>query len=115
MRRVVGVLGVLGAAVAIALPAAALAGGHRAAASATRQVVIKNYAFNPGRLTINRGDSVTWRFEDGSTQHNVTATGFRSSPTKSSGTYTVRFTRAGSYSYTCTLHPWMAGTIVVRK
>ncbi len=115
MRRVIAIAGTVLAAVAVAVPTVALAGGDRAGASATHDVIIKNYAFNPGRLTINRGDSVTWKFEDGPTQHNVTATGFRSSPTKATGTWTVRFTHAGTFDYSCTLHPWMTGAIVVRK
>jgi len=76
-------------------------------------VVIKDFAFKPGKLSIRKGDSVTWHFEDGSTPHNVTAKSFHS-PTESHGSFTERFTRAGSFSYTCTIHPWMAGTIVVR-
>jgi len=32
----------------------------------------------------------------------------------SSNTFTVMFSKAGTYSYTCILHPWMAGTVVVK-
>ena len=113
MRRAAGVTGVLLAALVVALPTAALAGGH-AQASATHTVVIKNYLYNPGRMTINRGDSVTWRFADGGIAHNVSGKGFRS-PTKASGSFTARFTRSGTFSYTCTIHPWMSGSIVVRR
>jgi plastocyanin len=39
---------------------------------------------------------------------------FRSSPTKTTGTYSVRFTRTGTYRYECTIHPAsMRGTIIV--
>lgn len=104
----------LAAVLAASLPAgAALArGGHRAAA--TRDVTIHGYAFHPKSVTIHRGDRVTWLFRDGSIAHNVTGRGFRHSPTKSSGSFTVRFNRRGTYSYTCTLHPWMTGRVVVR-
>jgi plastocyanin len=49
--------------------------------------------------------------------HNVTSRGaprFRSSPTKMTGTWSVRFAKAGTYRYVCTLHPGMAGRVVVR-
>jgi plastocyanin len=32
----------------------------------------------------------------------------------SSSTFTVTFSKAGTYSYTCTLHPWMTGKVVVK-
>lgn len=32
----------------------------------------------------------------------------------SSHTFTATFQKPGTYSYTCTLHPWMAGKVVVR-
>ena len=32
----------------------------------------------------------------------------------SSHTFTATFQKAGTYSYTCTLHPWMAGQVVVK-
>ncbi len=115
MRRLLTIIvaGAAGAA-AVALPAAALAGGGQASAAANHRVVIKNYAYTPGNLVVHRNDTVTWLFEDGPTAHNVTATRFRSSPTKASGSYTVRFTHSGTYDYTCTLHPWMSGSVVVR-
>ncbi len=113
MRRVITAIGVVAAALAVALPAAALAGGQRAHAAANHRVIIKNYAYSPGRLVVRRNDTVTWVFDDGSVLHNVFATGFRSSPVKKSGTWTVRFTRSGTFTYTCTLHSWMGGSIVV--
>ncbi len=94
------------------IPAAAL-GGARAAVRHT--VTLKNFRFHPGSLTINRGDTVTWGWHDGETEHNVTFHGFHSH-TQSSGTYTVRFTRAGTFNYHCTIHvsEGMKGKIVVR-
>jgi plastocyanin len=32
----------------------------------------------------------------------------------SSSTFTVTFSKAGNYDYTCTLHPWMTGKVVVK-
>jgi plastocyanin len=58
---------------------------------------------------------VTFIQED-SVPHNATAKGASAfhTPTLSKGQkYTVTFTKAGTYSYICTIHPFMHGTIVV--
>jgi plastocyanin len=101
---------------ALAVAAPVVATGA-AAASATRTVTLKNVAFKPARVVVNRGGSVRWVWRDDVTAHNVTSEGrprFRSSTTKNSGTYSVRFTRAGTYRYVCTIHFGMKGTVVVR-
>lgn len=88
-----------------------------AAAAGGAQVRIKDIDFSPRTITIERGQSVTWRFLDRSVVHNVTSRGrprFRGSPTKRSGTYTVRFRKPGTYRYVCTVHPNMRGRVVVR-
>lgn len=94
-------------AAALALPGAAL--------GATRTVTLRNIAFNPARLTIDRGDTVVWRWRDGATRHNVTSRSFKGASTRSSGTYRFRFGAPGTYRYRCTLHPGMNGTVVVRR
>lgn len=87
-------------------------GGARAASSHT--VTLKNIRFHPGTLSISRGDSVTWVWRDGETEHNVTGHGFHSH-TQSRGSFTVRFTHSGTFSYHCTIHvsEGMRGKIVV--
>jgi plastocyanin len=94
------------------VPAAALGGG--AHASSNHTVVLKDVHFHPATLSINRNDTVTWLWRDGGTKHNVTFHGFHSR-TQGSGSYTVRFTRSGSFSYRCTIHEaeGMRGKIVV--
>ncbi len=102
------------AAIAAALaPAVALGGGARSAGSHT--VTLEDIAFHPGDLRIARGDSVTWVWRDGETEHNVTFHGFHSR-TQTHGSYTVRFMHSGTFSYECTLHvaEGMKGEIVVR-
>jgi plastocyanin len=102
---------VLLAAAAVTAPATALAGAH----AAGHTVTLKNIRFHPGTLTIKRGDSVTWVWRDGSIRHNVTGSSFKSR-TMSTGSFTVRFTRKGTFNYRCTIHVslGMRGTIVVR-
>lgn len=102
-----------------ALPAgvAVAVTGPSAGAASGKSVVLKNIAFKPGKLIVGRGTRVTFRFQDGDTNHNVTSRGpkrFKSSPTKGSGTYAVRFTKPGVYRYECTLHIGMKGVVTVR-
>lgn len=33
----------------------------------------------------------------------------------SSNTFTVTFQKAGTYNYLCEIHPWMAGTVIVKQ
>jgi plastocyanin len=104
----------------VAAPAPAIAlggvvggtGGARSTGSHT--VTLKDIAFHPGDLSINRGDSVTWVWRDGETEHNVTFHDFHSR-TQAHGSYTVRFEHSGTFSYMCTLHvaEGMKGKIIV--
>jgi plastocyanin len=112
-HRRLGTALVLAAVTALALlPTVALGGGARSAGSHT--VTLKDIRFHPGDLSINRGDSVTWVWRDGETEHNVTFHGFHSR-TQARGSYTVRFEHSGTFSYECTIHvaEGMKGKIVV--
>ncbi len=110
-RRAIGVLAAVAMGTAVLLPASALGGAH---ASAGHTVVLKNIRFHPETLSIHRNDTVTWLWRDGGTDHNVTFHGFHSR-TQHSGSYTLRFTRTGTFSYRCTIHEkeGMKGKIVV--
>lgn len=88
-----------------------------AGAARTRTVAIEQVDFAPGTVRISRGDSVRWIWRDAPTPHNVRSRGsarFTGSGTKTTGRHTVRFTRAGTYRYVCTVHIGMDGRIVVR-
>jgi plastocyanin len=75
-------------------------------------VDVRNIAFNPKSVTIHPGQTVAWKFDDGSIPHNVVATDWRS-PDRTSGYYTHTFTAPGTYSYRCTIHSNMDGQVVV--
>jgi plastocyanin len=101
---------------------AALAAPHAAprakpAPRAKATVVLRDIEFKPAAVTLKRGGSVTFSWRDGDTPHNVTPTGakrFKRLATRKAGSATVRFARAGTYRYVCTIHPGMDGRIVVR-
>ncbi len=117
-RRRAVALAVCGAAGAAVLPT--VAGATGAHAAATKTVHIVDIAYTPKKLTIRKGSTVKWSFDDQIVAHTVTSTGsrkFKSSPEKMTGTYKVTFKKAGTYKYFCMVHPNVAamkGTIVVK-
>jgi plastocyanin len=112
VRKPVTLLAALAAAATMAMVPTLAFGGARPASGHT--VVLKEIGFHPATLNIRRGDSVTWLWRDGGVEHNVTAAGFHSR-TQGRGSYTVKFTRRGTFSYRCTIHValGMRGKIVV--
>jgi plastocyanin len=88
-----------------------------ASAARTANVSLEDVRFTPSSVQVKRGDRVRWTWNDGATPHNVSSRGtlrFRSSSTKTRGIYVVRFNQAGTHRYLCTIHPGMAGKVVVR-
>jgi plastocyanin len=112
-RKSLGLLIVVAASGALAaIPTGAFSLSRTAS---THTVTLHEHLFHPATLRIHRGDRVKWLWRDGETEHNVTFRGFHSR-TQSSGSFTVRFTRAGTFNYYCTIHvsEGMKGKIVVR-
>ncbi len=83
--------------------------------ASTHVVGLQGLRFHPSAVTIHRGESVTWVWRGGSTEHNVTGGSFRSR-TQTHGSFTVRFNHTGTFAYRCTLHAaeGMVGKVVVR-
>ena len=84
------------------------------AASGETKVGIDNFTFNPQKLTIKSGTTVTWTNRD-DIPHTVAAVDreFKSKALDTGDAYSFTFTTPGSYQYFCSLHPHMTGTIVV--
>src|SRR6266581_5454931 len=80
-----------------------------AAPGASATVLAKNLKFSPKTVSVKVGGKVTWQFED-TQAHNVLGDGLKS-PTMTSGSWLFTFTKAGSYHYLCTIHPFMKGTV----
>lgn len=80
-------------------------------------VSLQNIAFNPDSVVVQSGGTVTWTWNDGTTQHNVTFIRGPARPpdaaTRDSGTYALPLTTVGTYGYHCTIHGAMNGTVVV--
>lgn len=86
------------------------------AGPAAARIVIENFAFNPADLRVRPGTKITVINRD-SVSHTVTATGDKVFDTGSiAGNATATFaapSTPGSYSYICTIHPTMKGTLTV--
>lgn len=81
--------------------------------STSNSIAVGDNFFNPNATTVAVGTTVTWSRSTGTT-HNVTFGDGPSSGDKSGGTYSRTFNTAGTFSYRCTIHSGMAGTIVVK-
>ena len=78
-------------------------------------VTVANNTFTGGTQTVAVGTTVTWTWAQGAVNHNVTFDDGNKSSTQNAGTYTRKFTTAGTYPYHCTIHgPAMSGTITVQ-
>jgi plastocyanin len=92
-------------------PPAATSAGPAAA-----RIVIENFAFTPATLHVRPKSKIIVVNRD-SVPHTVTATGNKTFDTGSiASDATATFTAPsapGSYSYTCTIHPNMKGTLTV--
>lgn len=84
-------------------------------AAAAGSVTMQNFAFHPGSITINTGDTVTWTNND-SAPHTATGKGgsFDTGTIKKGQSASHTFQSPGTFSYTCTIHPNMHGTVVVK-
>jgi plastocyanin len=78
------------------------------------KVSIADMSFSPSTITVKKGTTVTWTNND-SVTHNVTAgnNGFTSGNLVPGKQFNFTFDKAGTFSYTCTLHPSMKGTVTV--
>jgi plastocyanin len=81
-------------------------------AATTTTVTLKDISFTKPTVKISRGTSVTWVWKDAPTPHNVTFAN-RHSKTQQNGRYTLKFAKAGTYIYHCTIHFGMNGKIIV--
>ncbi len=88
------------------------AGGGEGAAKAEMRTV----AFNPKRIEIAAGGTVTWTNND-PLIHTITADNgsWDSGPIEPGKTWSHTFTQPGEFAFHCTPHPFMKAVIVVRQ
>jgi plastocyanin len=80
---------------------------------------MKNFAFNPSSVTIKTGTVVTWVNQDAASHSiasdNSSSVAFSSDLLPTGASYNVTFTTPGTYTYHCSIHPSMTGTIIVQS
>jgi plastocyanin len=98
----------------------ALAGEMKDADSNTskqNRIEIKDFAFNPQTITVKSGEKITWinRDEEPHTVVSVEKQFKKSTALDTDQEFTITAGAPGSYTYFCSVHPKMTGTIVVVK
>jgi plastocyanin len=106
-KSVAGVVAAVVAAGALAVPALA----------ATKSVQVKDDKFVASSITVKKGTTVKWTWK-GKAPHDVSVTKgpakFKSK-VQTSGSFSKKLTKAGTYSIVCTIHaPGMKMTIKVK-
>jgi len=77
-------------------------------------VEIKNFAFNPSEISIDKGTSVTWTNKD-SVTHDITIdSGLFDHDLNPGESFSFIFNEPGTYDYHCDIHPSMKGKIIVQ-
>jgi plastocyanin len=84
------------------------------AVAAGTEVDIDNFAFTPKELTVKAGTTIVFRNRDDIPHSVVGSKGeFHSKALDTDDTFEFTFAKAGTYGYSCGLHPQMQGKIVV--
>jgi plastocyanin len=83
--------------------------------AAGAEVKIDNFSFTPATLTVAVGTEVTWTNRD-DIPHTIVSDDktIKSKALDTDEKFTYTFTKPGTYSYFCSIHPKMKGTIVVQ-
>ena len=96
-------------------------GQNRAAATpdakpaAEAKVKIDNFSFTPATITVPAGTTVRWTNGD-DIPHTVVGEEktFKSNVLDTDQDFTFTFSKPGTYSYFCSIHPHMTGKVVVQ-
>ncbi len=96
----------------------ALSSKHaRAGASSgpSNEVKIDNFSFTPATVTVSVGATVTWTNSD-DVPHTIVSDDeiFKSKALDTDEKFSYTFTKPGTYSYFCSVHPQMTAKIVVQ-
>jgi plastocyanin len=100
------------------LPLAACAAGGGAPAARVHLVEMREMAFHPETLTVHPGDTVVWVNKD-IVPHSATASSGSARwdtgnlAQAATGRYVAQ--QPGTIDYTCTLHPLMQATLIIKE
>ena len=87
-----------------------------ARATETPSIEIHKFAFAPKEITVTPGTKIVWTNHD-ETPHTIIAAdkSFTSKAMDTDYHFEYTFASEGDFSYFCSLHPFMTGTVHVRK
>jgi plastocyanin len=78
------------------------------------KVSIVNFAFTPEQITIKPGQTITWINDDGAPHALKFQDGAKGTDLMLPGaTFNRPFDEPGTYDYSCSVHPYMTGRVVV--
>ncbi|HEY1222073.1 MAG TPA: cupredoxin domain-containing protein [Acidimicrobiales bacterium] len=103
----------------VLLATSAVLGTSSAGASSTTKsvtITIKNFMFSPMKITVEPGEKIKVKNEDGVT-HTLTASGGQFNTGNIGHDVTKSFrspTKPGTYDYVCNIHQYMTGEIIVK-
>ena len=83
-----------------------------AAAAAGNAVTIAKFAFAPASITVKAGQPVTFTNNDAIT-HTSTGPTWDSGDIQPGQSFTMTPTQPGTFTYHCSIHPFMTGTLIV--
>jgi plastocyanin len=88
-----------------------------ASSAGQSKIEIKDFAFNPQSITVKSGEKITWinRDEEPHTVVSVEKQFKKSSALDTDQEFTITAGAPGTYTYFCSVHPKMTGTIVVTQ
>lgn len=81
-----------------------------------KSIAILDFSYSENPLTVKKGTTVTWTNDD-TTAHSAAADdgSFNTGMLETGESGSVTFHEAGTYTYHCSQHPSMTGTIVVEE
>jgi plastocyanin len=83
--------------------------------AADAAVKIDNFVFAPQAITVPVGTTVTWTNSDDIPHTAVSTDGvFKSKVMDTDEKFSYTFTKTGTYSYYCMIHPKMTGQVLVK-
>jgi plastocyanin len=100
---------------AITNPGNNASGGTTSGTTAANAVGVTDDQFTPANISVAVGTKVTWTWAGTRSQHNVTfADGTASATLGPDATFSRTFNSAGTFTYRCTIHSGMTGSVVVQ-
>lgn len=88
-------------------------GGAATTGGGSTTITEQNFAFSPANVTVKVGDVVTWVNKD-STAHHVKIDNQDLGEQAPGASVTWTAAKAGTYPYSCIIHPSMTGQITVQ-